>query len=238
VWSAGGTDVVVSFPIIPQVGSYFKDNLLGVKHLELVKKAQKYWVVEGTNEDLCADEGIHHNVSNTIIVNDWDEVEKYVFENRYSFSGISFLAPTGDKDYNQAPNTQVITAQEMVDKYDEGAVFASGMVVDAMKVFANLWTACATAQGMGEDLSLESSENSAKQDWVRRFTNFADNYFDGNLKKTEYCLKDAYLLHKWNKIQKNLKQIDWKNDLTEKVYTDVDTLAAAACAGGACEIDF
>tara|TARA_B100001287_G_scaffold67393_1_gene55206 strand:- start:4760 stop:6979 length:2220 start_codon:yes stop_codon:yes gene_type:complete len=238
VWSAGGTDVVVSFPIIPQVGSYFKDNLLGVKHLELVKKAQKYWVVEGTNEDLCADEGIHHNVSNTIIVNDWDEVEKYVFENRYSFSGISFLAPTGDKDYNQAPNTQVITAQEMVDKYDEGAVFASGMVVDAMKVFANLWTACATAQGMGEDLSLESSENSAKQDWVRRFTNFADNYFDGNLKKTEYCLKDAYLLHKWNKIQKNLRQIDWKNDLTEKVYTDVDTLAAAACAGGACEIDF
>ncbi len=238
VWSAGGTDVVVSFPIIPQVGSYFKDNLLGVKHLELVKKAQKYWVVEGTNEDLCADEGVRHNVSNTIIVNDWDDVEKYVFENRYSFSGISFLAPTGDKDYNQAPNTAVITAQEMVDKYDEGAVFASGMVVDAMKVFSNLWTACSTAQGMGENLSLESSENSAKQDWVRRFTNFADNYFDGNLKKTEYCLKDAYLLHKWNKIQKNLKPIDWASDLTEKVYTDVDTLAAAACAGGACEIDF
>jgi ribonucleoside-triphosphate reductase (thioredoxin) len=238
VWSAGGTDVVVSFPIIPQVGSYFKDNLLGVKHLELVKKAQKYWVVEGTNEDLCADEGVRHNVSNTIIVNDWDDVEKYVFENRYSFSGISFLAPTGDKDYNQAPNTAVITAQEMVDKYDEGAVFASGMVVDAMKVFPNLWTACSTAQGMGEDLSLESSENSAKQDWVRRFTNFADNYFDGNLKKTEYCLKDAYLLHKWNKIQKNLKPIDWASDLTEKVYTDVDTLAAAACSGGACEIDF
>lgn len=45
-------------------------------------------------------------------------------------------------------------------------------------------------------------------------------------------------MHKWNKIQKNLKPIDWKSDLTEKVYTDVDTLAAAACAGGACEIDF
>jgi len=27
-------------------------------------------------------------------------------------------------------------------------------------------------------------------------------------------------------------------DLTEKKYTDVDTLGAAACAGGACEIDF
>ena len=238
VWSAGGTDVVVSFPIVPKKGSMFKDDLYGVKHLELVKKAQKYWVVAGTNEDLCADEGIHHNVSNTIIVDDWDEVEKYVYKNRYSFSGISFLSPTGDKDYNQAPNTQVIDAEQMVAKYDQGAIFASGMVVDALKVYDNLWTACSTAMGMGEDISIESSENSAKKDWVRRFERFAENYLDGDMKKTEYCLKDAYLLHKWQKIQSNLKQVEWETDLTEKVYTDVDTLAAAACAGGACEIDF
>ena len=238
VWSANGTDLVVSFPIVPKNGSMFKDDLYGVKHLEMVKKAQKNWVVEGTNEELCADEGIRHNVSNTIIVDDWDDVEKYVFENRYSFSGISFLSPTGDKDYNQAPNTEVITADDMVMKYDQGAIFASGMVVDAMKIFDNLWTACATAQGMGENLEVESSENSAKKDWVRRFERFAENYLDGDMKKTEYCLKDAFLLHKWNKIQKNLQPVDWSNDLTEKVYTDVDTLAAAACAGGACEIDF
>ena len=225
VWSAGGTDVVVSFPIVPKKGSMFKDDLYGVKHLELVKKAQKYWVVAGTNEDLCADEGIHHNVSNTIIVDDWDEVEKYVYKNRYSFSGISFLSPTGDKDYNQAPNTQVIDAEQMVAKYDQGAIFASGMVVDALKVYDNLWTACSTAMGMGEDLSVESSENSAKKDWVRRFERFAQNYLDGDMKKTEYCLKDAYLLHKWEKIQSNLKPVEWENDLTEKVYTDVDTLA-------------
>ena len=238
VWSANGTDVVVSFPIIPKEGSLFKDDLYGVKHLELVKKAQKSWVVAGTNEDLCADKGLHHNVSNTIIVDDWDEVEKYVFENRNSFSGISFLAPTGDKDYNQAPKTQVITADEMVAKYDQGAIFASGMVVDALKVFDNLWIACATAAGMGENLDMESSENSAKRDWIRRFNAFAENYLEGDLKKTEYCLKDSYLLHKWNKIQKNLKPIDWTSDLTERVYTDVDTIGAAACAGGACEIDF
>ena len=238
VWSAGGTDVVVSFPIVPKRGSMFKDDLYGVKHLELVKKAQKYWVVAGTNEDLCADKGIHHNVSNTIIVDDWDEVEKYVYKNRYSFSGISFLSPTGDKDYNQAPNTQVIDAEQMVAKYDQGAIFASGMVVDALKVYDNLWTACSTAMGMGEDISIESSENSAKKDWVRRFERFAQNYLDGDMKKTEYCLKDAYLLHKWEKIQSNLKEVEWETDLTEKVYTDVDTLAAAACAGGACEIDF
>jgi ribonucleoside-diphosphate reductase alpha chain len=238
VWSAGGTDVVVSFPILPNKGSMYKDDLLGIKHLELVKKAQKHWVEAGTNEDLCADKGIRHNVSNTIIVDDWDEVEKYVFENRHSFAGISFLAMSGDKDYNQAPNTAVITAHKMVKKYGNAAVFASGMVVDALKCFNNLWDACATAKGFGDDISLESSENALKNDWIRRFNKFADNYLGSDAVLAEHCLKDAYLLHKWNKIQSTLKTIDWKEDITEKKYTDVDTLAAAACAGGACEIDF
>ena len=232
VWSAGGTDVVVSFPIIPHKESIYKDDLIGVKHLKLVAKAQKHWVNSGTNEDLCADKGIRHNVSNTIIVDDWDEVEKYVFENRHSFAGISFLSMSGDKDYNQAPNTAVITAKDMVKQYDTAAVFASGMVVDALKCFDNLWTACSTARGFGEDLSLESSDNAMKQDWVRRFNNFADNYLGGDSVKAEHCLKDAFLLHKWNKIQKNLKPIEWKNDLTAKKYVDVDTLAAQSCAGG------
>ncbi len=238
VWSAGGTDVVVSFPIIPNKDSIIKDDIIGVKHLELVAKAQKHWVNAGTNEDLCADKGIRHNVSNTILVDDWDEVEKYVFENRHSFAGISFLSMMGDKDFNQAPNTAVITAKQMVKKYDTAAVFASGMVVDGLKTFDNLWNACSTAQGYGEDLTLDDSSTAMKKDWVRRFHNFADNYLDGDMKKAEYCLKDAYLLHKWKKIQANLQQVDWAEDITEKKYTDVDTLGAAACAGGACEIDF
>ena len=238
VWSATGSDVVVSFPILPKEGSIFKDELLGVDHLEKVKLAQKHWVEAGTNVDLCADEGVRHNVSNTIIVDDWDKVEKYVFENRNSFAGISFLPMTGDKDYNQAPNTAVISAKEMVKKYDTAAIFASGLVVDGLDAFPNLWQACATAQGIGDDLSLETSDNAIKKDWVRRFNSFAENYLDGDVKKAEYCLKDSYLLHKWNKINKNFKPISWEEDLTEKKYTEVDTLGAAACAGGGCEIDF
>tara|TARA_B000000609_G_scaffold157651_1_gene152741 strand:- start:402 stop:2489 length:2088 start_codon:yes stop_codon:yes gene_type:complete len=238
VWSSGGTDVVVSFPILPKEGSMLKDELIGVDHLELVKKAQEHWVNAGTNEELCADKGIRHNVSNTIIVKDWDEVESYVFKNRRSFAGISFLSSMGDKDFNQAPNTGVIDANTMVDKYGTAAIFASGLVVDALNAFDNLWNACSTAQGMGEDLSVESTQTALKKDWIRRFNNFANNYLDGNLKETEYCLKDSYLLHKWHKINANFKDISWEHDLTEKKYTDVDTLGAAACAGGACEIDF
>jgi ribonucleoside-diphosphate reductase alpha chain len=238
VWSSGGTDVVVSFPIIPKKGSIIKDELLGVKHLELVAKAQRGWVESGTNKELCADEGVRHNVSNTILVDDWDEVEKYVFSNRHSFAGISFLSMSGDKDFNQAPNTAVIDAQTMVKEYDTAAIFASGMVVDGLSVFPNLWDACATAQGFGEPLTLDDTATNAKKNWVRRFQQFAENYTQGDLKKAEYCLKDSYLLHKWNKIQKHLKTVNWSGDLTEKKYTDVDTLGAAACAGGACEIDF
>ena len=126
----------------------------------------------------------------------------------------------------------------MVKKYDSAAIFASGMVVDALKVFPNLWLACSTAQGWGMDISLESAENAARQDWVRRFKNFAENYCGSNVIRAEHCLKDAYLLHKWNKIQANLKPMTWQEDLTEKKYTDVDTLGAAACAGGSCDIDF
>ena len=105
-------------------------------------------------------------------------------------------------------------------------------------MYNNLWDACSTAQGYGIDISLESSENSARADWNRRFDNFAANYLKGDAKAAEHCLKDAYLLHKWNKIQTNLKPIDWKDGLTAKKYTDVDTIASAACVGGACEIDF
>ena len=238
VWSAGGTDYVISFPILPKKGSIYKDDLLGVKHLELVKKAQQHWVVAGTNEDLCADKGLRHNVSNTIIVDDWNKVEEYVFNNREYFAGISFLPMTGDKDFNQAPNTGVIDAKQMVKKYGTAAIFASGMVVDALKAFDNLWTACATAQGMGEDVTVESSENALKRDWIRRFESFSSNYMNSDNKQTEYCLKDSYLLHKWNKIQSNIRPISWEEDVTEKKFTDIDTTAGAACAGGECEIDF
>ena len=85
---------------------------------------------------------------------------------------------------------------------------------------------------------IDDSSTVLKKDWVRRFENFANNYCDGDIKKAEYCLKDSYLLHKWNKIQKNLKPIEWKTDLTAKKYVDVDTIGSAACVGGACEIDF
>lgn len=231
VWSAGKTDYVVSFPVVPKKGSYYKEDMVGVKHLELIAKAQKHWVSAGTNPELCADEGIRHNVSNTVIVDDWDEVAEYVYANRNNFAGISFLPMTGDKDYAQAPNTKVIEAKEIVKTYGTGAIFASGLVVDGLDAFDNLWVACMIAASSD---SVPDSEHNhiLKTDWIRRYRKFAANYFKGDMKQAEYCVKDVFLLHKWEKIQQNLvDDVDWKDVLVEKKYIDIDTMGAAACVG-------
>jgi ribonucleoside-diphosphate reductase alpha chain len=230
-WSVGKTDFVVSFPIISKTGSLTKDSMIGINHLDLIKKAQANWVNTGTNVELCADPGIRHNVSNTVIVRDWDEIEEYVFNNRNFFAGISFLSETGDKDYYQAPNTEVLNSKEIIKRYGTGSLFASGVIVESLKTFSNLWIACNTAQGYGEDVSADNHENALKKEWIRRFKKFAENYFKGDLKKTEYCLKDVYLLHKWEKIQKTFINIKWKDELKEIRYIDVDTMGAAACVG-------
>lgn len=77
----------------------------------------------------------------------WNEVEDYVFENRHNFAGISFLAGMGDKDFAQAPMTEVLTEDQIVAKYGKAALFASGLIVDTRKQgFRDLWEATQIAQ--------------------------------------------------------------------------------------------
>lgn len=231
-WSASKNDYVLSFPIVSKEGSLYKEELKGIKHLELVKLAQTHWVLPGTNLDLCVNKTIRHNISNTIVADDWEEIEDYVFANKEYFTGISFISDMGDKDYYQAPNTKVETADNIVKLYGTGSVFASGLIVDANKVFDNLWLACSTAMGQGENLeNLLDQDSAFKRDWVRRFDNFAKNYFNNDRKKAEYCLKDVFLLHKWFKIQQTMVDIKWVDELKEKKFTDIDTMGSAACVG-------
>jgi ribonucleoside-diphosphate reductase alpha chain len=238
VWSTNRTDYVVGFPIISPEDSIYRQELYGRSLLEKVKLVQNNWVEAGTTPERCAHPKLRHNVSNTVTVlpHLWNEVEDYVFDNRHSFAGISFLAGSGDKDFAQAPMTEVLTEDEIVAKYGKAALFASGLIVDTMKSgFRDLWEATSTAQ-MKEEYRGELSD--LRSDWIRRFHKFAKNYFNDDLKETEYCLKDVYLLHKWTKIQQNLKPVDFVSELQQKRYTEVDTIGSAACVGGACEIVF
>jgi ribonucleoside-triphosphate reductase (thioredoxin) len=224
VWSTNQTDYVVGFPIIADKDSLFKSTIHGTKHLDYVKKAQENWVEYGTNVELCIEPSVRHNISNTIVVHDWDEVEEYIFENQKYFSGIALIAPTGDKDYFQAPNTEILTGKEIVKKYGTGSIFASGLIVDCMKVYDNLWDAI-------DQLKYGTETNDfGKQDWIRRFKQFANNYFNGDIVKTEYCLKDVFMLHKWEKIQNNLKQIDF-SEVKQMRELETGDLTAVACVG-------
>jgi ribonucleoside-triphosphate reductase (thioredoxin) len=236
VWSNNGTDYCVAFPVITPANSLYREELMGTDLLEKVKLVQQNWVEAGTNEKQCADKRIRHNVSNTITVlpHMWTEVEDYVFDNRHSFSGISFLAGSGDKDFAQAPNTEIKSEEQIISEYGVGSLFASGLIVDTYKAgFRDLWEATSAAQyAVGGEVS------DMRKEWVRRFNNFSENYFMNDMKQAEYCLKDVFLLHKWTKIQQNLNPIDFDNQLTKKTFTDIDTMGAIACQGGACEISF
>jgi len=239
VWSANGSDLVICFPVTTPEGSIYKSDLLGVKQLEYVKICQQNWIEYGTNEHLCRDKRLRHNVSNTITVDDWAAVTDYVYANRQWFCGISFLAATGDKAYPQAPFTEVVMAEDILKKYDSASMFASGMITRALDAFDNnLCNACSTALGYGEDLSTETHENAMKRDWVRSFKKFASKWFAGDMYITSDMLKDVYNLHKWSKITSNIRDIAWAAELHEKRYTDADTLGAVACSGGTCEIVF
>lgn len=331
VWS--DLDYTIGFPIEPKEGSVYKSDLLGVKQLEYVKLAQDYWIEHGTNPELCVAPYLKHNVSNTITVDDWDEVTNYIYDNRHSLCGISLLSAAGDKAYPQAPFTEVLTHEQIIAKYGEVALFTSALIEAGLTAFNNdLWTAISTATGDGQKLTDESSDL-LKRDFVRRFKKFSASFLGDSLVDADYatyndlksrlksidttlaelevdrtklvnsfitltkdvgaqskkfkdvlsiiaedlrlnnssidsltsdrahclqeiessaytaaerksfavcgdCLKDVYNLHKWWKIQNTATDINWVTALTEKKFTDVDTLAGAACSGGQCEIEF
>jgi ribonucleoside-triphosphate reductase (thioredoxin) len=232
VW--GGTDIVVAFPIVAPEQSVFKKDLLGVKQLEHVKNTQTAWIEAGTNKHLGVDPIIRHNVSNTITVDDWVEVEDYIYNNRQSLCGVSLLAAAGDKAYPQAPFTEILTYEEIVGLYGEVSLFTSALIEIGLEAFNNdLWNAIATALGFGESLT-EGHEDLLKRDFVRRFKKFSINF--RTPEDCSNCLKDVYNLHKWWKINANIKQINWSTELSKKTFVDVDTMAAQACHGSNCEI--
>jgi ribonucleoside-triphosphate reductase (thioredoxin) len=233
VWSANGTDVVVAFPIVPTKGSILKNELLGVKQLEYVKKVQQNWVENGTNVHLCRDPRIRHNVSNTITVDDWDEVTKYVFDNKESLCGISFLSARGDKAYPQAPNTEILDMQDIINKYGTESLFTSALIEHSLRAYnQDLWAACTLATEDRSSLE-DTHANADKLEWLKRFDKFSKNF--KSKEDCVNCLKDVYNLHKVWKINDNLKQVDWTK-IKKPRYTEIDTMGAQACAGGQCEI--
>lgn len=237
VWSSTNTDYVVYSPCENPEGTLYKEEMQGVKHLKLIELVQNSWVKEGKREELCYVPTTEHNVSNTVIIDNEEEIVDYIFENQDNFTAVSFLSMFGDKDYNQAPFTSVLDTNQLLEKYGDGALFMSGLIVDGLHYFdGDLWTA--TTHVLDKNLKLEGTRQQVllKKDWIRRVKKFANNYFKRDINKTIYCMKDVHLWHKWNTISKGFKLIDFTEILTKPEYTDIDTMGAVACSGGQCEI--
>lgn len=276
VWSANNTDSVITFCIEVSKEAKTKNQINALELLKYVKLTQEHWVMTGTRKDKCTAPWLRHNVSNTIHVkpNEWDDVTKFIYEQREFFAGISLLAMNGDKDYPQAPFCTVYTSQEIEKQYGDGALMASGLIVDGLRCFNNnLWAACDGALEIGEILTLEKLRSQIesdfeqknegfwslegistrspdklleawlehnvnmieeKKDWVRRAKQFAARYFENDIRKMTYCLKDVYNLKQWIDLTREYKDVDYSDMYEES--DDTKIAETIACAGGSCDI--
>ena len=237
VWSANKTDYVIFIPIQNSPEGLFKDSMKGVKHLEFIKMAQEEWVNKGKNEDLCISKSTSHNVSNTVIIDNARDVVDYIWNNKDVFAAVSFISDFGDKDFNQAPFTSVLSAEEVFEQYGKGALFASGLIVDGLHYFeGNLWQACDCALDKTIPVVGTREQVLLKKSWLDRAKKFAKNYFKGDMKKMVYCLKDVHLSHKWETINRQMKDVDFSKILPKPEYVSPDKYAGVACSGSSCEI--
>ena len=107
--------------------------------------------------------------------------------------------------------------------------------------FPNMQEKHITADSPDEDLELYIQQNvknlEAKRDWIRRGKQFAERYFEGDIQKVTYCLKDVSTWKKWCDLKREYKEIDWSEVVEENIhYIKVDEMAAQACAGGKCDL--
>jgi ribonucleoside-triphosphate reductase len=237
VWSSSKTDYVVFVPIINPKNGLFKDQTKGVKHLKLIQMVQKNWILPGTNPELGICNKTTHNCSCTVIIDNKQEVIDYIWNNKDDFTAISFISDYGDKDFNQAPFTSVLSVESIFEKYGKGSIFVSGLIVDGLHYFDNnLWEACDFL--LDKDLKITGTREQVllKKYWINRAKKFAKNYFKNDLKTLVYCLKDVHLCHKWDVVSRVMKDVDFNKILKAPEYKSISDYSAVACSGNSCEI--
>lgn len=235
----GVEDYAAYIPTIEPDGAITKDELRDVEFTEHVKTVYQNWILPGTNWDRGYSNRVTHNVSNTITVSDWDKVFDYIYDNKESFCGLSFIPDTGDKIYRQAPFTKVLPFEELISTYGEGVMFASGLIVDALHAFNNdLWGACDAVADKTLQFTGDRVTVLVKKDIVKRIKKFAKNHFKGDLNRTIFCLKDVHLFHKWKVVDREFKEIDFTKLDMKPSYKDANSFAGAACSAGGCEITY
>lgn len=159
-----GLEKILSFPVTIPDTATTREDFTTEEMMNLVKLTQENWIEYGTNtnhESYRENPDLRMNVSNTITVNngEWEHVREYLFNNRDYFCGVSLLPASGDLDYPQAPYTSYLDEFELAKTYGPGAILSSGLIVDGLNVFDNIWQACNAAVGLADSLlKLEDSD--------------------------------------------------------------------------------
>lgn len=154
---------VISFPVELDENTMVRVDFSTIDFLKRIYSTKMNWIENGTNWDHPSTKKnpkIRMNVSCTISVKDdeWEKVADWIWDHRKGFCGLSFLPESGDLDYPQAPYTSYLNEKELAETYGQGAILSSGLIVDGLQVFGDIWTACNAAQGRANNLLVFSDE--------------------------------------------------------------------------------
>lgn len=220
---------VLSFPIHLPEEAMVRTDQSTLDFLRRIYSTQLNWIMEGTNRkhpSSIEKPHLHHNVSCTVSVkdNEWNEIANWIWENREGFCGLSFLPETGDLDYPQAPYSSYLDEKELSETYGPGAILSSGLIVDGLNVFNDIWTACNAANGRTDNL-------------LKYTDDYLLSYIKKHLKDGKLLVEiDGIYVSDLNAISAHLQhkvdlRVDWVRRFKKfaKQYFDGDEIKCANC---------
>lgn len=198
---------VLAFPIELDEKALVRTEVPTIDFLKNIYLTKMNWIEEGTNFDhqsTKVNPSLRMNVSCTISVKDdeWDEVTDWIWDHKKGFCGLSFLPETGDLEYPQAPYTSYLDEKELAETYGQGAILSSGLIVDGLRVFDSIYTACDAALGRADQLLKLTDED------ISTFitSNIKEGHFLAEIDGLRFSDVNAVIDHLQSKVK---DRVDW-----------------------------
>ena len=220
---------VLAFPIELDDETLVRTDISTIDFLKNIYNTKMNWIEDGTNEEhesTKENPKLRMNVSCTVSVRDdeWDKITDWIWNHKEGFCGLSFLPESGDLEYPQAPYTSYLDEKELAETYGKGAILSSGLIMDGLRVFDNIYEACDAALGRAnEKLSLSD------QDITNFITkNIKDRHFLAEVDGLKFSDVNAVIDHLENKTTDRRNWVR-RFDKFANNYFEGDKLKCAHC---------